>query len=357
MADTRAATGLTVQQWDDQFFVQFIQDLDFKDLMGTDENAIIQLKEDLTKKKGDSVTFALLNRLTNAATTGSQVLEGNEEDLVSRSHKVTVDKRRHGVRVSEMQDQASAIDIRNAMRPALKTWANENTRDTVISVLGSIDGVAYASATEAQKDAWLANNADRVLFGATMANNSGNDHSASLANIDNTSDKLTRAAVSQMKLMATTCSPKIRPVRDPGNGKRTFIMHAHPYAFRDLRADLEGVMDDTTAAGQAMKLFEGGDLMWDGVIIKQVDDMPLYTGVGAGGITVAPAYLLGAQAIGYAIAKRWQSKTKEFDYGDKFGAAIDAIDGFAKLRFGTGDGDTDNTKDNGVVTGYFAAVA
>jgi N4-gp56 family major capsid protein len=325
--------------------------------MGTDENSIIQVKEDLTKKKGDSVTFALLNRLTNAATTGSAVLEGNEEDLVSRSHKTTVDKRRHGVRVSEMQDQASAIDIRNAMRPALKTWANENTRDAIIREMGSINRVAYASASEAQKDAWLVDNADRVLFGATTANASSLDHSTSLANIDNTADKLTRAAISQMKLMATTCSPKIRPVRDPGNGKRTYIVYAGPYAFRDLRADLEAVSDDTTAAGQAMKLYEGGDLMWDGCIIKQCDDMPIYTGVGAGAINVAPVYLLGAQAIGYAVAKRWQSKTKEFDYGDKFGAAIDAIDGFEKLTFGKGNADTDDQVDNGIVSGYFAAVA
>lgn len=357
MADTRAATGLTVQQWDDKFFVEYIQDLDFKELMGTDENSVIQVKEDLTKKKGDSVTFALLNRLTNAATTGSDVLEGNEEDLVSRSHKLSVDKRRHGVRVSEMQDQASAIDIRNAMRPALKTWANENTRDTIIRAMGSINGVAYASATEAQKDAWLVDNADRVLFGAAKSNNSSNDHSASLANIDSSADKLTRSAVSLMKRLATTASPKIRPVRDPGNGKRAYIMYAHPYSFRDLKADLEGVMDDTTAAGQAMKLFDGGDLMWDGVIIKELDDMSVYADVGASSIDVAPAYLLGAQAIGYAVAKRWQSKTKEFDYGDKFGAAIDAIDGFDKLRFGTGSDDTDDTKDNGIVTGYFACVA
>lgn len=357
MADTRAATGLTVQQWDDKFFVEYIQDLDFKELMGTDENSVIQVKEDLTKKKGDSVTFALLNRLTNAATTGSTVLEGNEEDLISRSHKLTVDKRRHGVRVSEMEDQSSAIDIRNAMRPALKSWANENTRDAIIREMGSINGVPYASASEAEKDAWLADNSDRVLFGALGSNNSANDHSASLANIDNTADKLTRNVISQMKLLATTASPKIRPVRDPGNGKRTYIVYADPYGFRDLRADLEGLMDDTTAAGQAMKLFEGGDLMWDGCIIKQCDDMPRYTGVGAGGINVAPVYLLGAQAIGYAVAKRWQSKTKEFDYGDKFGAAIDAIDGFQKLTFGKGSDDTDDQVDNGVVTGYVAAVA
>src|SRR4051812_12743545 len=137
MADTRAATGLTVQQWDEQFFVEYFQENLFSDLFGTDETAVIQVKENLTKKKGDSVTFALLNRLTNAATTGNTVLEGNEEDLVSRSHKVTVVKRRHGVRVSESDDQFSAISLREAMRPSLKTWAEENTRNLIIAALHS----------------------------------------------------------------------------------------------------------------------------------------------------------------------------------------------------------------------------
>jgi hypothetical protein len=71
MADTRAATGLTVQQWDDEFFVEYIDDVDFADIMGESPNAIIQVKENLTKKKGDSVTFALLNRLKNNATTSA----------------------------------------------------------------------------------------------------------------------------------------------------------------------------------------------------------------------------------------------------------------------------------------------
>jgi len=52
----------------------------------------------------------------------------------------------------------------------------------VISALGSINGVAYGSASESAKDAWLVDNADRVLFGAAVGNNSANDHSASLAN-------------------------------------------------------------------------------------------------------------------------------------------------------------------------------
>ena len=79
MADSVEATGLTVQQWDEKFFVSYLQDNRFKRYMGTDENSIIQVKEDLTKKKGDSVTYALVNKLSNSAVTGTNTLEGSEE--------------------------------------------------------------------------------------------------------------------------------------------------------------------------------------------------------------------------------------------------------------------------------------
>lgn len=357
MADSRAATGLTVQQWDDEFFVEYIQENQFSIMYGEGENSIIQIKEDLSKKKGDSVTYALMNRLTNAATTGSNVLEGNEEDMTSRSHRVYVDKRRHAVRTAEMEEQSSAVSIRMASKPALKTWADENTRDKIIAAMHSKNGVAYATADETQKDAWLVDNADRVLFGAARANNAANDHSAALAQIDSTTDILTRSSIDLMRRLATTANPKIRPYKDAGNGKRYYVAYAHPYAFRDLRANMEGVLDDTTAAGQAIRLFEGGDLLWGSVIIKELDDMPVISGVGGSNIDVAPVFLLGAQAIGYAVARRWKSISKEFDYGDKYGCAIDAIDGFEKLRFGTGAGDTDDTRDHGIVTGYAACVA
>ncbi|HEY9219540.1 MAG TPA: N4-gp56 family major capsid protein [Phenylobacterium sp.] len=357
MADTRAATGLTVEQWDDKFFVEDIQENVFSILYEQGENAAIQVKEDLSKKKGDNINFALLNRLTGDATEGSDTLEGQEEDLTSRSHNVSVNKRRHGVLVPEMEEQKSAIGLREAAKPALKTWAQENTRDRIIRALGSVNGVAYASASEAAKDAWLADNADRVLFGAARANNASNDHSAALANIDSTNDVLKKGTLSLMKRLARTASPKIRPIQDKGNGKKVYIAYAHPFAMRDLRADMEAVLDDTTAAGQAMRLFEGGDLLWDNIIIKELEDMPVYSGVGGSGIDVAPVYLIGAQCIGFATAKRWKTIEKRFDYDDKAGVAIEAIDGFDKLTFGTGAGDTDDQKDYGLVTGYMACVA
>jgi hypothetical protein len=102
MADTVNATGLRVQQWDDKFFVEHLGQNRFAAYQGMDENAVIQVKEDLTKKKGDRLTYALVNKLTQDATTGTNTLVGNEENLDSRSHLLTVDKRRHGVVVPEM---------------------------------------------------------------------------------------------------------------------------------------------------------------------------------------------------------------------------------------------------------------
>jgi N4-gp56 family major capsid protein len=359
MANTTAATGLTPQQWDDEFFVEYIQNHPFKSYMGTDENSIFQIKEDLSKKKGDSLTFALVNRLTGDGVTGTQTMEGNEEAMESRSFSVAVAKRRNAVRVAEQDEQFSAIPLRNAARSVLRTWADEKDIDRIYAALYSINGTAYASASEADKDAWLADNADRVLFGAAKSNNSSNDHSASLANIDNTNDKLTPTALSLMKRMALSASPKIRPIRLAGSNKRFFVAFAHPLAFRDLKTNstITQAQREVTLEMQNNKLFQGGDIEWDGIIVHECDGMPTLSGVGNGSIDVGGVFLCGAQALGMAVARRWKSATQEFDYGDKYGVEISAIDGLKKMLFGSGAGDTDDLKDHGVLTGYFAAVA
>lgn len=363
MADTRAATGLTVQQWDDKFFTEYFQDNRFSDEMGTNEMSVIQVKEDLSKKPGDSVTFALVNRLTDTATTGSDVLEGNEEDVTSRSFRLYVDKRRHAIRVSEMEEQKSAISLREAGRAVLMDWAQEDTKGLIIQAIESINGVKYSDATEAQKDAWLVDNRDRIQCGAVHSNTSSLDHSTSLGNIDNTSDKLTPDVISVMKRKALAArsdgSPKIRPVRDEGNGKRYFIMYAHPLCFRDLRENstIRQAQREVSLTMENSRLFKGGDILWDNVIIKEVDDFSTLTGVGNGGIDVGRAVLCGAQAVAVAYCKRWRTRTKEFDYGDKYGVAVDGIYGVKKMIFGKGTTDTADTIDHGMVVGYFAAVA
>jgi N4-gp56 family major capsid protein len=358
MATTTARTGLTPQQWDDKFFTAYVRDNRFKRYMGTDENSIIQLKEDLTKKKGDKVTFALVNELTNAGVSGNTTLEGNEEGLDSRSHALTVAPLRHAVAITEWDEQKSSIDLRDAGKMMLKMWAMSKMRDGILSALASINGVAYASASEANKDAWLVDNADRVLFGAAKSNNASNDHSASLANIDSTNDKLTPGAVSLMKRIAQTASPKIRPIR-LNEDEEWYVLFAGPRAFRDFsqNSTVTQANRDARTRGIDNPLFTGGSLLWDGVIVREIPEIAALTGVGAGSIDVDPCYLVGAQALGIGWAQRTKSTTNTRDYGFLHGVGVSEIRGIEKMTFGSGAGDTDDYKDHGVCTGFFAGVA
>lgn len=358
MTVTSAATGLTVQQWEDKFFRQYLQEGGFKALMGSGENAVIQVKENLTKQAGDSITIALVNRLTNAAVTGVSTLEGSEESMKSRSQRIYVDKRRNAVLVPEMSEQKSAISLRNAARPALLDWMMEDTRSLIIKALGSINGdISFTASTEAQRDAYLVDNADRIVFGAVAAP-SATDMSAALDELDTTADKLSTAIIDAALYKAKTASPKIRPVRDPGNGKRVYIAFAHPAAFADLRASMTSTLASTASVMEGSKLFEGGDLHWNGCIIKECDDLPVYLNLGASATTeVTPVYVCGAQALAVAYAKRPRTVVEEFDYEDKNGVAVECIYGVRKVQFGSGSGDTDDLKDHGVVTIFVATTA
>ncbi len=168
MADSRVATGLSVEQWDDKFFTEYLTENRFAGEMGTNEANIIQVKENLMKKPGDRITYALVNRLTQDAVTGRDTMEGNEEDMISRSFEQIVNKRRNAVRFAEVDEQFSAISLRNAAKHTLKDWSMKDTETLIIQALASINGVQYASATETQKDAWLTDNADRVYFGERL---------------------------------------------------------------------------------------------------------------------------------------------------------------------------------------------
>ena len=359
MAETDIVAGLTPEQWDDKFFVEHVQGNRFAGEMGTDENSVIQINEQLGKASGDTIHFALVNRLTGAGVSNGGTLEGNEEEMDTRSFALTISERANGVVHTNWSAQKSAIDLRNASKSVLQTWAMENTRDRIITALGSINGTAFGSADATARDAWLVDNSDRFLAGAAVGNNASNDHSAALAEIDNTNDQLTTGALSLMKRIARTANPKIRPIRSETDARYYYVVYAPSLCFRDLREStaMQQAQREVSVQMQNNILFKGGDLYWDGLIIKEIEDIAVVSGAGAGGIDVAPVYLCGAQAIGYGIGQRWKTSEEKRDYGRKMGCAINEMGGFAKMTFGSGSGDTDDLKDHGVVTGFFAAVA
>ncbi len=366
MADmniTPARAGLTPTQWQSDFFQEYLRDNQFSPYMGSEMDDMIQLQTDLTRKPGDSVVFAAVRNLVGAGVTGNTILEGNEEILNARSLKVPVSVIRHAVAVSDWDKQKSVIDLLQAARPNLKNWIMGKMRSDIITSLGSItaDGdvqISYAAATAAQRNTWLVNNADRVLFGATKSNAVSGVYATALTTIDNTADKLTAAQLTLAKRIARTANPKIRPIRINGD-EEWFVVFVPSLPFRDLMQDptIINSLQYAWERGRNNPLFTAGDILWNGMIIREIPELPVLVDVGAGAtVDAAASYLCGAQAIGVAWAQRTTAITNTRDYDFMHGVGIMEIRGVSKLRFGV-DPTVDQTKpvDNGVVTIFSAA--
>lgn len=357
MAETYIPSGLTVQQWDEKYFTEYLSKNWFKQFMGTGSSKMIQVKEDLTKKPGDAVTFTLVNRLTGTAKGASEALEGAEEDAVLRSFLIRVREYAHAVRFKKFEAQKTAIDLRQAHKDVLMDWNMELDRNLIIEALMSINGTAFASADATARNAWLVDNADRALFGKLKSNAVSGIHATALATIDNTDDKLTPAAISLMKRMALTANPRIRPFKARSSIGETdaYTLFVHPLHTRDLSLDPTFVAANREARNRGVDnpLFSGADYIWDNVAIYTIEDIPTVSST----VVTAPAFLCGAQALGVAWSMRPQTVEEEFDYKRAVGLAVKQWYKIEKLRFGSGSTDTDDYKDNGLVTGWFAAVA
>lgn len=352
MALTTVATANVVKQWDSQNYREFVRKSRFFRYTGPDANNIIHVKQDLSKKAGDQITISLVAALTGAGQTGNGLLEGNEEALANYGWPIMVETRRHAVAVTDWDMQKTEIDLRNEAKYQLTTWGMQKLRTDILNAMGAIyDGSTYAnyaSASEANKDTWLANNSDRVLFGALKSNNSSNDHSASLANLNTTTDVLNYQMVSLMKRMAKMASPIVPPVRVKED-EEWYVCFVPTLPFRDLKASLASINQNAEVRGKENPLFTDGDLQWDGVVIREIPEIASIGNVGASSAPVYPTYFCGAQAIGHAIAQRWETRTDVRDYQFVNGVAVHDVTGTKKTFF--------NNKQHGMLTGYVAAAA
>lgn len=376
MAQTILNTASRVAKWDSDFFVEYVRDNRFRPYMGTSSgNALMPILTNYeTSSGGKTVNIPLITRLKAGGVQGTTRLSGNEEALGNYNKAITVNWNRNGVVITKPDEHWTEIDLRRAARMQLKTWAAESLRDDIITGFMAFDGTsylqgksadntsgspltplaAYTAVGEGTKDAFLAANADRFLFGAAVSNNSGNDHSASLLNIDTSADKLDADMVSLAKMRALEADPRIRPFKtNDSQGREHFVMFVGSRGFRDLKRD-----DVIRAANRDARprevgsnpIFQDGDLIWDGVIIREIPEIPVLAGVGNSGSDVQAAFLCGAQSLGIAWGQEPVSKIKkETDYDFEYGVAIEECRGVSKLIY--------NGVQHGMVTVYHSAPA
>lgn len=375
MAETFLASASEKQKWITQYLAEYVRASRFGPYMGRSPTSIIFAKYELQNEAGKAINMPLITRLKGDGVTGSDILDGQEEELGNFNCPITIDWRRNGVRVPKSTQFKTEIDLLNAARDMLKQWEGEKLRDDIIQALLSvviadtsaaqINGgatVNMVTSTSGNRNTYAANNSDRLLFGKLVSNYSATFATA-LGNLDATDDKCTATSMSLAKRLAKAADAHIRPFQlNDAKGEEFYVCFHGSRTFRDLKADpvmTQANREARAREGNAMDrnpIFQDGDLIYDGLIhreVPEIDAICTASGVLDGAASsgdARPVFVCGQQAVGIAWGQEPTPRTDNLkDYQFRPGVAIEELLGVKKMCF--------NNKQHGVFTAWFFAGA
>jgi Protein of unknown function (DUF4043) len=386
MAVTQTHINNQLIKWRKSIFREWRRGNYFSPYMGESPTAIIQVTQEL-KDGGDIINIPIVSSLRGpGVSTGP--LTGNEEKLINYGMRLWVDWSRNAVLLTKAQQRKSSFEQLEVVRPLLTEWGNCLLRDEIVQAFAAlpseappanlgneatagqrVNGIFWDSATTAQKNKWLSDNSDRVLFGALKSNQVTGSVSGSLLNVDKTADKATAAIVLLAKRMARAVVPGITPYRDnEDQGREYFVLFCGQEPFRDLNADpviYNANLNARPREGGGMEknpIFQDGDLLYRGVIIREVpeiSDFCTLPGAGAGGDDVQMMFLCGQNAAAVAWGQMPKpTERREDDYQFIIGRGVESVYGVGKV-FTKKDPDSATAQlvQFGVVTIFVAAPA
>lgn len=357
MAETRFARGdaLTVEHWSRLLAYDIVYRSPIGPMIGKSEDSIIHLKDDISKDKGDKVTFGLLAKLTGEGFTENEIAQGNGEALSLFSDAITVNELGHVVDIPNpgrsIDSARVRVPLRAAARRGLRTWWQERLAVSFFNQVCSntVQSDTKFTGMNAVTDATRVVRLNTDSSFATVANDE------SLASGDDFT--LTHIDIAVEQARAPSSGVPLRPTNIvPGEGGSDldddkYVMYIHPYQKTQLRRSTDtgqwlDIQKSAMQGGQVSRnpIFTGALGMYNNVILKESNQIP--TGVNSSDGTavsnVRRAVLLGAQscaaafsANGGANAMGWNEEL--FDHKRRMEVSTLRIWGMKKCRF-TRDG-------------------
>src|SRR5215831_10652233 len=359
---------------------EYVRENMFSPYMGEELNAIIRVRNEL-KQGGETINLPIVSRL-RANAVGNGTLVGNEERIDNYGQRVRIDWARNAVVTTRAEQHKDSADIFGIAKPMLSDWGKELQRDEIIAAMMAlptetvtavdvrVNGTQYDLATTAQRDTWHSDNRDRILYGEKTSNSQApgaGAHAASLATLSATTSKCTGATISLAKRLAMNAVPKIRPFKLK-NGYEYFVGFCGTNPFRDLKLDLNANVNLYGRPREGEKalndnpLFQDGDQLYDGIIVRQVPEITAFVSsiwtnlltAGATNARVEPFFLCGQQAAAICWGQMARPTfRKEDDYGFITGTGIEMAYGVGKF-FKKHPNTSSTLKQWGMVTGFFA---
>jgi hypothetical protein len=382
---------------------EYVRENLFSPYMGTDATSIIRLRNE-AKKGGEQINFPLVGSLYGpgaAQTLGgptraysTDTLTGSEEEIDSYGMRVWIDWARNAVATNDAEEQKDSADIFGEAKPLLSDWGKSLQRDEIIQAMmnmptetapttggltftnARVNGTAFDADVAAPISAWMADNSDRVLFGNSIANSVSNTWATAIALVLTATSTFVPASVSLLKYRAKTAVPKIRPYKTT-DGREYYVCFAGSANFAQLKLAMNQTGMPTVPAVIGINvharprdvdsnpLFQDGDLMYDGVIIREVPEIDNFVtnpwhldDIIAN--RVAPVFLCGQQAVMFAWGKMATPTFRDqTDYQFVRGVGVKMCYGIAKTfrvpRAAPHDSAGTKKVQTGMVTGLFAA--
>lgn len=343
---TQFATNdsLTRKKWARDLFSVLLPATEFNDLTGKDSNAIIQMRTELAKGEGDTITFGLRLPLTGTGVQGNDTVEGNEEKLVFKNFSVTLNELNHAVDTGgRMEEQRVPYNLLEEGKNGLQDWWASKLSDYAFAVL--CGDTAY-EVVSGKGDFGTAITAPSTYHHLKM-----ND----VAEASMTSaDMLDLSFLNRMKQRAevpisgTNCY-KVRPLKI--GGKSYFRVILHTYVFDALRENTNvGQWGDLLRSANKLAI-PGVEIEYNGMLISKSERIRSpYTGVYRN-------ILLGCQSAVFGWGGAGESKSTTMAFVPYQQDALrfmmvrgGGIFGMAKSVF--------NSEDYGVIVGssYGAAI-
>jgi hypothetical protein len=354
MAYTEVQEALELTKWRKEYWTEYVRESGFGRYMSASPTAMFTTVRELIDG-GKEVVVPLVGSLKGRGV-GTGLLTGNEERLDTFNFKVRPVWRRNAVVTKKSMIQLSVIDILKAHKGALKLWSSDDMHERMVEAfsvvaedetrfddeLGLGKQVPYSEATATQRNNWLTDNYNRALFGISQSNTVAGNFASSLANVDTTNDLWSAAMIDAAKDLAETRDREsglrqVRPYKAGMDGDGGYVLWVPTRAFNRLRADTdikEFNKHSISREQNTNPYFVGGDLMWNGVVIKKEPSLPVLEDVGASSADVAPGYLCGAQAL----AVSWgqdpiSTKRTDDDYQFIKGVGTEELRGIDKTFF------------------------
>jgi len=352
MAMTEFALGdpLAVQRWSTSLAVEAAKKSYFSKFIGTGNDSLIVLKNELHKGAGEKVTFGLRMKLVEYGIEGDEVIEGHatgEEALTFFSDAVFIDQLRKSTKSKgKMSEQRVPYNMRKEGRDALATWWAEEMDEEFFCYLSGARGIGTM------------HNAFDVGAGNARANNdllppdaAHQMYSGDAAAFDEiaSDDTIALADIERLVAYAEITDPMIQPFMINGEKKYVLLMHTlQAFALRTSTTEKDWLdIHMATDRGGGAMMYKNALGEYADVILHKHRNSITFDDAGAGSDQPASRSLfLGAQAgvIAYgqnSTPNRYNWHEESDDRGNALAITAGCIFGIKKVRF--------NSKDFGVI--------